>query len=126
METRSPRIGARRTTRCDSASPMPSASTRPQRRATHAWVLPCLLLLASCAVTPSVTTAPAQACFIPRRELQPTPVPPLQDEVWGDLRKEADQDREALLQCNGDKSTVLQVLEKQNLQRSRSEPDSKP
>lgn len=103
-----------------------SSSSRPGiRRLTLARTLPCLLLLASCAVTPSAPS-PESSCFIPRQQLQPTPVPPLQDETYGQVRQEADQDRSGLLSCNQDKASVLQLLEKQNLQRKASGTGSAP
>lgn len=94
-------------------------------RPTPARTLPCLLLCASCAATPSAPEPP-EACFIPRTQLEPTPVPPLQDETYGDLRKEANETRKALEKANSDKAIALQLLEKQNQQRRAPENGSKP
>lgn len=98
---------------------------KPIPRASLARTLPCLLLCASCAATPSAPTPP-EVCFIPQAKLQPTPLPPLQDETYGQLRQEADQDRKQLLSCNSDKSIALQILEKQNQQRKASAAGSNP
>lgn len=94
-------------------------------RAMPARALPFLLLCASCAV-PLSAPQPPEVCYIPRAQLQPTAPPSLQDETYGDLRREADSDRKALGVCNSDKSIALQLLEKQNLQRKASETASKP
>jgi len=88
-------------------------------------MLLCLPLCASCAA-PLSAPGPREACFIPRAQLNPTPVPPLKDETYGQVRQEADADRKMLLQCNSEKSTALQVLEKQNQQRKASETESRP
>lgn len=98
---------------------------RPIPRASSVRTLPFLLLCASCAVTPS-PPQPPEVCFIPRAQLQPTPVPPLQDETYGQLRQEADETRKALDKANSDKAIALQLLEKQNQQRRASESGSKP
>lgn len=103
-----------------------SASSLPRTpRVSLARTLPCLLLCASCAATPSAPTPP-EVCFIPRTQLQPTPLPPLQDETYGQLRQEADETRRALDKANSDKAIALQLLEKQNQQRRASESGSKP
>lgn len=77
-----------------------------------------ILLFAGCAGTPLVKTAPREQCFVPTAELRATEVPPLQDETYGQIRREADQLRQALIECNRTKQDALRLLTLQNQQRS--------
>lgn len=90
--------------------------------------LPLILLLEGCGMFGTVTPPPSRElalCYVPTKELQPNPLPPLSDKLNRDLLQEADDLRDALTQCNREKADALKSLIKQNELRKASSPDSK-
>lgn len=74
-------------------------------------LLLCLMLLGGCAV-PRPVVQPPRTCNVPQANLQPTPVPPMDDATGRDLLREANQLREALGQANADKQAVLNFIKR--------------
>lgn len=78
-----------------------------------AWC--CLSLCASCAAPtpPRKVVLTEYVCHMRPEWLQPTPLPPLQDQTVGQLLEESRQLREALIACNADKTKAKLLTEKQ-------------
>lgn len=94
------------------------------QRSLPSWAVPLavsltlLLILTSagCAAIPSRQVA-LDSCYVPTQELQPTPVPPLNDALIKDLVQEANDSRDAVTSCNKDKADALKSLLLQNKRR---------
>lgn len=75
-----------------------------------------LMISAGCAAIPSRQVV-LDSCYVPTQELQPTPVPPLNDAKGKDLVQEANDSRDAVTSCNKDKADALKSLLLQNKRR---------
>lgn len=75
-----------------------------------------ILMSAGCAMLPTKQVV-LDSCYVPTKELQPTPVPPLSDQTNGSLMQEANDSRDALTACNKDKADALKILTDQNKRR---------
>ena len=75
----------------------------------------CLTIFAGCGALPTQTVL--DSCYVPLKELQPTPVPPLNDATGKDLVQEANDSRDAVTACNKDKADALKSLLLQNKRR---------
>lgn len=79
-------------------------------------ILLLILMSAGCGALPTKQVV-LDSCYIPTKELQPTPVPPLNDEKNKDLVQEANDSRDAVTACNKDKADALKSLLLQNKRR---------
>lgn len=69
-----------------------------------------LLMCAGCAVKPPAVP-PISSCHVPRSQLEPTPVPPMDDATNERLEKENHALRKALERANKDKALTIEYLD---------------